>query len=98
MVKIYLTFRFSSLAVMEDHRRGTSVDNSIMSTEESTICVQFQRFYDNCNKLMGTITGMKSVSTIKTAKVLEQREQIEIKMYRLHHQLQMRLKEKERLR
>ena len=39
-----------------------------------------------------------NISTIKTAKVLEQRGEIEIKMYRLQHQLQMRLKEKERLR
>ena len=83
---------------MEDHRRGTTVDNSIMNTEESTICVQFQRFYDNCDKLMGTVMGMKSISTVQTAKVIEQRSEIEIKIYRLQHQLQMRLKEKERLR
>ena len=83
---------------MEDHRRGTTVDNSIMNTEESTICVQFQRFYDNCDKLMGTIMGMKSISTVKTAKVMEQRSEISIKIHNLQRQLQIRLKEKERIR
>ena len=90
-------FEFSSLSVIEDKK--TSDDNvhkSILLTNEPV--KDFQSFYDNFDKLMGTVMNLSPVSTQDTAKVMKTRKDIDARLYALQLDLRRLLGEKETLR
>ena len=85
------------MAMMDDSRQSEKVDRSIMLTSEATTCIQFQDFYDNCDKFLGTLASMRSVSTTITAQVMKNRYDIEMQMYVLQNQLKEILAKKDEL-
>ena len=62
-------FQFNSLGMVGERRQGGVVDKNIMMSPDATACIQYQAFYDNCDRFMASLEGMKSVSTQKTVQV-----------------------------
>lgn len=91
-------FQFNSLGMVGERRQGGEVDKNIMMSADATSCIQFQNFYDNCNRFMGSLEGMNAVSTKKTVQVMQNRSKIETQMYKLQNNLQNLLEKKETVR
>ena len=91
-------FKFNSVAVIEDKKEQEGVDKAILLRPgEATACIRFQDFYDNCDRLFGTVAGLNPVSTASSVQVMKSRYHIEMQMYVLQDELQNLLAKKEEI-
>ena len=63
-------FQFNSLGVMGGRHQSTEVNKDIMMTPEATTCIQFQRFYSNCDKFMAVLQSVPDKKTEMSVQVL----------------------------
>ena len=67
-------FQFNSLGILGGRCQDTLVDKDVMMTPEATTCIQFQRFYSNCDKLMAVLQSVPAKKTEMSVQVMLQRK------------------------
>lgn len=91
-------FKFNSVTVIEDKKEQDNVDKSILlRPAEACNCIRFQDFYDNCDRLFGTVAGLTPVSTASSVQVMKSRYHIEMQMCVLQNELQNLMAKKDEI-
>ena len=68
-ISLAASFSFNSLGILGGRTQATKVDKAVMMTQEAPRSIQFQNFYDNCDKFMAVLDSMSAKKTEMSAQV-----------------------------